>query len=86
MKEKVNTEGMSFSAGNENMNMPKCDGSVKKHEVACRTSKQQHLFDKKGKTLGTIEAESSSRKDLLEICLPSLSESILDTGIWNIDG
>ena len=86
MKEKVNTDGMSVSAGNENMNMPKYDGSVKKHKMACRTSKRQHPFDKKGKTLGTIVAESSSRKDLLENGWPSLSESILDTGIWNIDG
>ena len=80
MSESVNTEHMFFNAGNENTNMPKCDAPVEKLEVACRTSKQQHPFDEKGKTLGTNEAESSSRKEPLENCWPSLSEYTPDLG------
>ena len=76
MNERVNTEGMFFNAGNENMNMrQKCD----------RTSEQRHPFEKREKTLGTNEAESSPKKEPLENWWPSLSESTPDPGMEYIN-
>lgn len=76
MNERVNTEGMFFNAGNENMNMrQKCDALVEKHEEACRNSEQRH----------TNEAESSPKKEPLENWWPSLSESTPDPGMEYIN-
>lgn len=76
MNERVNTEGIFFNAGNENMNMrQKCDAPVEKHEEACRNSEQRH----------TNEAESSPKKEPLENWWPRLSESTPDPGMEYIN-
>ena len=86
MNERVNTEGMFFNAGNENMNMrQKCDTPAEKLEEACRTSEQRHPFEKREKNLGTNEAESSPKKEPLENWWPSLSESTPDPGMEYIN-
>ena len=68
------------------MNMrQKCNAPVEKHEEACRTSEQRHPFEKRDKTLGTTEAESSPKKEPLENWWPSLSESTPDPGMEYIN-
>ena len=80
MNERVNTEGMFFNAGNENMNMrQKFDAPVEKHEEACRTSDQRHPFEKREKTFGTNEAESSPKTITI---LYQQNKIRLDTGTF----
>lgn len=86
VNEMVNTEGMFFNAGNESKNMcQKSDVPDEKHEEACRTSEQRQPFEKREKTLGTNEAESSPKKEPLENWRPSLSESTFDPGMEYIN-
>ena len=86
VNERVNTEGMFFNAGNESMNMrQKSDAPDEKHEEACRTSEQRRSFEKREKTLGTNEAESSPKKEPLENWWPSLSGSTPDPGMEYIN-